>query len=148
MPTRVRSTVTPAAVPPGAMSPLPVRVSLPAASRRPAGWWNFSQSVRSPSSPTSSYRQPPAGLTRSKTPVAWVNRACTMLPPRAFAVLVTLVGEATKSPICTVRGSPASRVVPTSAQVEPSAEAYPVTVSPVRVSRSHDAVAGPAWSCV
>ncbi len=45
-------------------------------------------------------------------------------------------GEVTKSPACTVGGSPARLAVPISAQCVPSAESYPVIVSPDRVSRS------------
>ena len=45
-------------------------------------------------------------------------------------------GEVANSPACAVCGSPASRTVPTVVQCVPSAESYPVIVSPERVSRS------------
>ena len=45
-------------------------------------------------------------------------------------------GAVTKSPACAVGGSPARLAVPISAQCLPSAESYPVIVSPERVSRS------------
>ena len=45
-------------------------------------------------------------------------------------------GVVANSPACTVPGSPGSRTVPTVVQCVPSAESYPVIVSPERVSRS------------
>ena len=55
--------------------------------------------------------------------------------PVAVAVL-PLLGAAAKSPACTVEVSPGRVAVPASVQCVPSAESYPVIVSPSRTSRS------------
>ena len=49
---------------------------------------------------------------------------------------IAVLGAAAKSPACTVGVSPGRAAVPTSVQCVPSAESYPVTVSPSRTSRS------------
>ncbi len=66
-------------------------------------------------------------LRRSKTAVATVGplfSGCTH------------PGEVTNRPACTVAGRPARLTVPTLVQCVPSAESYPVTVSPALTSRS------------
>ena len=66
-------------------------------------------------------------LTWSKTAVATV---------RPLFCGCTHAGEATNGPACTVAGRPARLTVPTLVQRVPSAESYPVSVSPARTSRS------------
>src|SRR5262249_58976879 len=100
------TTTTPASVPmsvyprvgpsaPGAMSPDPVTVNVPPDSSTPAGRWNRSQSVLTPSAPTSSRLHVPAALpwrlTWSKTAVAWGKRLTPSLTVRS-------PGEVTNSP--------------------------------------------------
>jgi hypothetical protein len=130
------------------MSPLPETVSRPWSWVKPAGWSFFSQSVCMPLPPTSVKAHPPGRSTLSKTAVAWVNRACTRLPPRGLATDVTLCGDATNSPMSTDLGRFFRVAVPTVDQVAPSVEAYAVIVSPARARRSQEALAGPALSSV
>src|SRR5437773_1440858 len=66
-------------------------------------------------------------LTWSKTAVATV---------RPLFCGCTHAGEVTNGPACTVGGRPARLTVPTLVQRVPSAESYPVSVSPARTSRS------------
>ena len=70
----------------------------------------------------------PDTVTWSKTPLARVAPAFSS---------VTQSGEVTKMPACTAVVSPGRRAVPTRVQCVPSAESYPVSVSPERTSRSH-----------
>ena len=75
---------------------------------------------------------PPDRLTRSKTPVAWLGAPKKLLDD----VCLTYAGDAANIPICAVGPSPVSVAEPTSVQCAPSAEEYPVIVSPDLVNRS------------
>ena len=63
--------------------------------------------------------------------------SCTPTNPVGPLLLArTHAGEVTNGPACTVAGRPARLTVPTWVQCAPSAESYPVSVSPDRTSRS------------
>jgi hypothetical protein len=70
----------------------------------------------------------PDTVTWSKTALARVELAFSS---------VTESGEATTMPACTAVASAGRRAVPARVQCVPSAESYPVSVSPERTSRSH-----------
>ena len=114
--------------PAGAMSPEPVTVNVPPAVRNRPGRDEASWAC----APMLTPRHPPPGaacgrLTWSKTAVATV---------RPLFWVCTHAGEVTNGPACTVAGRPARLTAPTLVQCVPSAESYPVSVSPARTSRS------------
>jgi hypothetical protein len=105
------------------MSPDPVTVNAPPA------WWNPPGSPPFRPAPMLLPCHPPwAALTWSNTPVATLG---------ALFSADTAAGEVTNRPACTVAGSPARLAVPTLIHWRPSAESYPVSVSPDRTRRSH-----------
>ncbi len=65
----------------------------------------------------------------------WSNTPVATLGP-LFCADIT-VGEVAKGPACTFAGSPARLAMPTLIHWRPSAESYPVSVSPERTRRSH-----------
>ena len=61
---------------------------------------------------------------------------CAVAAPSDWVLTSEFSGEVANIPAWTVGGSPARVAVPTLAQCVPSAESYPVILSPERVSRS------------
>src|SRR5580692_6488576 len=136
-PIRVCAIVTPSPDAPdtdGAMSPVPVTVSRPAASVNPPG----DPAAGPPGAPMALPSQAPPGqaprrLAWSKVPVAWLLPMFSASWPIDSCVYG---GEVANSPPCTVVGRPVRVAAATFAQWMPSSESYPVSVSPDRVSRS------------
>jgi len=114
--------------PAGAMSPEPVTVNVPSAAWNMPGRddaaWAFAPML-APCQPVPCAA--PGMLT-------WSNVAMATVRPLFCGCIHG--GEVTNGPACTVAGRPARLTVPTLAQCVPSAESYPVSVSPARTSRS------------
>jgi len=125
------------------MSPDPVTVNLPPAWWYPPGMAGEASPGPAPSwVPVQAPGAAPRRLTWSRTAVARVGPPVPLLPSRPWAVVTVKAGEVENRPACTVAGRPGRVAVPTCAQCAPSADSYPVTVSPALVSRSQRGDAG------